>query len=49
MITRYDPFREAVSLRRMMDQLFEQSFVNPSLMAAPASMISIYDGTDGRL
>lgn len=39
MITRYDPFREAVSLRRMMDQLFEQSFVNPSLMAAPASMM----------
>jgi HSP20 family protein len=39
MITRYDPFREAVSLRRMMDQLFEQSFVNPSMMAAPASMM----------
>ncbi len=39
MITRYDPFREAVSLRRMMDQLFEQSFVNPSLMAGTASMM----------
>jgi HSP20 family protein len=39
MITRYDPFREAVSLRRMMDQLFEQSFVNPSLMAGPTSMM----------
>jgi len=39
MITRYDPFREAVSLRRMMDQLFEQSFVNPSLMAVPTSMM----------
>lgn len=32
MITRYDPFREALSLRRAMDQLFEQSFVNPSMM-----------------
>ncbi len=32
MITRYDPFREALSLRRAMDQLFEQSFVHPSLM-----------------
>src|SRR5260221_14591902 len=39
MITRYDPFREAVSLRRMMDHLFEQSFVNPSLMAVPTSMM----------
>ncbi|GHO94627.1 molecular chaperone [Reticulibacter mediterranei] len=27
MITRYDPFREAFSLRRAMDQLFDQSFV----------------------
>lgn len=39
MITRYDPFREAVSLRRMMDQLFEQSFVNPNLMASSPSMM----------
>ena len=29
MINRYDPFREALSLRRAMDQLFEQSFVHP--------------------
>lgn len=33
MISRYDPFREALSLRRAMDQLFEQSVVNPSLMS----------------
>ena len=39
MITRYDPFREAVSLRRMMDQLFEQSFVNPSMMPGTQSMM----------
>src|SRR5438876_4172214 len=32
MISRYDPFREALSLRRAMDQLFDQSVVNPSLM-----------------
>jgi HSP20 family protein len=40
MITRSDPFREALSLRRAMDQLFEQSFVQPSLMlgGAPAQM-----------
>jgi HSP20 family protein len=31
MINRYDPFREALSLRRAMDQLFDQSIVNPSL------------------
>lgn len=28
-ISRYDPFREALSLRRAMDQLFEQSFIRP--------------------
>src|SRR6266480_3632865 len=32
MISRYDPLREALSLRRAMDQLFDQSVVNPSLM-----------------
>lgn len=29
-ITRYDPFREALSLRKAVDQLFEQSFVSPT-------------------
>jgi HSP20 family protein len=33
MISRYDPFREALSLRRAMDQLFDQSVVNPNLLA----------------
>ncbi len=28
-ISRYDPFHEALSLRRAMDQLFEQSFIRP--------------------
>jgi len=28
-IMRYDPFREALSLRSALDQLFEQSFVRP--------------------
>src|SRR5579864_111552 len=32
MITRSDPFREALSLRRAMDQLLEQSFVQPGLL-----------------
>ena len=27
-ITRYDPFREVLSLRNAMDQLFAQSYVN---------------------
>ena len=31
-ISRYDPFRESLSLRRAMDQLFEQSFVRPRTM-----------------
>src|SRR5579883_2891887 len=29
-IMRYDPFRETLSLRKAMDQLFEQSFVRPT-------------------
>jgi HSP20 family protein len=43
MITRYDPFREALSLRRAMDQLFEQSFVNPSLMPGSRSLMAPMD------
>src|SRR5581483_4890805 len=39
MITRYDPFREALSLRRAMEQLFEQSFVNPGLMSGSSSLL----------
>jgi HSP20 family protein len=43
MITRYDPFREALSLRRAMDQLFEQSFVQPSLMPGSPSLMAPMD------
>ena len=43
MINRYDPFREALSLRRAMDQLFEQSFVNPSMMSGSPTMIAPMD------
>jgi len=43
MMTRYDPFREALSLRRAMDQLFEQSFVNPSLMSGSPTMLAPMD------
>ncbi|BCL78735.1 Hsp20/alpha crystallin family protein [Ktedonobacteria bacterium brp13] len=38
MLTRYDPFRETLSLRRAMDQLLEQSFINPRMMAGAPSM-----------
>src|SRR5229473_787809 len=41
MINRYDPFREALSLRRAMDQLFEQSFVQPSRPGSPSLMAPI--------
>jgi HSP20 family protein len=41
MITRSDPWRETVSLRRAMDQLFEQSFVNPSLMPGSSSQMAL--------
>src|SRR6266404_1520820 len=43
MITRYDPFREALSLRRAMDQLFEQSFVNPNMMTGSRSLMAPMD------
>ena len=43
MITRYDPFREALSLRRAMDQLFEQSFVHPSLMPGSPTLMAPMD------
>ena len=43
MITRYDPFREALSLRRAMDQLFEQSFVNPRIMPGSPTLMAPMD------
>src|SRR5579859_6129405 len=39
MITRRDPSREGLSLRRMMDQLLEQSFVFPNLMLGSPSLM----------
>src|SRR5436309_10455459 len=43
MMTRYDPFREALSLRKAMDQLFDQSFVQPSLMPGSPSLMAPMD------
>src|SRR5215469_12918679 len=43
MIGRSDPWREALSLRRAMDQLFEQSFVNPSLISSSSSQMAALD------
>ena len=43
MISRFDPFRDALSLRRAMDELFEQSFVHPSMMRGGASQIAPMD------
>jgi len=43
MISRYDPFREALSLRRAMDQLFEQSVVNPGAMPGSPALIAPMD------
>ena len=31
-ITRWDPFRDMLSLREAMDQLLEQSFIRPGTM-----------------
>ncbi len=46
MITRSDPLREALSLRRAMDQLFEQSFVHPSLMSGSSSQMAPLDACE---
>src|SRR2546423_4218743 len=43
MITRHDPFREALSLRRAMDQLFEQSFVQPGSMPGSSMLMAPMD------
>jgi HSP20 family protein len=43
MMTRYDPFRQGLSLRRAMDQLFDQSFVNPSSMPGLPSLMAPMD------
>jgi HSP20 family protein len=43
MITRYDPLRQALSLRRAMDQLFEQSFVNPGIMPGATAQVALMD------
>ena len=43
MITRYEPFHEALSLRRAMDQLLEQSFVNPGSQSSSPSLIAPMD------
>jgi len=43
MIKHYDPFREALSLRHVMDQLFEQSFVHPNLLPSSPSLVAPMD------
>jgi HSP20 family protein len=43
MISRYDPYREAFSLRRAMDQLFDQSFVNPNMMTGSQTLLAPMD------
>ncbi len=43
MMTQYDPFREALSLRHAMDQLFEKSFIHPSSMAGSSSLMAPMD------
>jgi HSP20 family protein len=43
MLTRSDPLRETLSLRRAIDQLFEQSFVNPSLAPGSSAQMAPLD------
>jgi HSP20 family protein len=41
LLTRYDPFREMISLRDAMDRLFEQSFVRPIRGVAGTSVLNV--------
>ncbi len=50
MLSRYDPFREMMSLRRAVDQLFEQSFVNPRWLfgqQAQSAPMDVYETDQG--
>ncbi len=40
-IVRWEPFRELVSLREAMDRLFEESFVRPTSLLAPATTFAV--------
>jgi HSP20 family protein len=43
MLSRYDPFREPLSLRKAMDELFAQSFVSPVWGRSPQEMLTPMD------
>jgi HSP20 family protein len=46
MIERYDPFRQMMSLRQMMDRLFEDAFVMPregQMSAAEGTALDVYE------
>jgi HSP20 family protein len=43
MITRSDPFRDTLTLRRAMDQLFEQSFIQPGFIFGQSTPIAPLD------
>jgi HSP20 family protein len=56
MLTRFDPFREMLSLREAMDRLFEQSFVRPGwgltgtgVMSAPMDVFQTDQGYQVRV
>jgi HSP20 family protein len=48
-ITRYNPFREVVSLREAMDRLFEDSFISPRTggLAARGVAANLYETGEG--
>ena len=49
-ISRYNPFRDSVSLRRAMDQLFEESFVHPRWLGdaeAGSAPMDVYEDDQG--
>ena len=48
MITRYDPFRDVLSLRDAMDRLFQESFVRPNGWTMPANVpVDVHETEQG--
>ena len=49
LITRYDPFRDVLSLRDAMDRLFQESFVSPSAVAGRGNWtpMDVHETADG--
>ena len=47
LINRYDPFREALSLRDAMDRLFQESYVRPATLGTAGIPVDLHENEQG--